>query len=111
MPPPRSCERTDWTLICSRVISKSLGSAQPSRTTVIVTLVPGLPRIRLTASGSCMSLVERPSILMIRSPVWSPARYAGVPSIGETTVRMSSFRVISMPSPPKLPDVSTCISR
>src|SRR2546425_6205670 len=29
--------------------------------------------------------------LPIWSPVWSPARYAGVPSIGETTVRMSSF--------------------
>ena len=39
-------------------MSKSLGSVQPSRTMVIVTLVPGLPRMRLTASASCMSLVD-----------------------------------------------------
>jgi hypothetical protein len=40
----------------------------------IVTLVPGRPRIRFTASGSCMSLVTSPSILTIRSPVCKPAR-------------------------------------
>jgi hypothetical protein len=31
--------------------------------------------------------------------------------MGATTVRMSSRSVISMPRPPKLPEVSTCISR
>jgi len=91
-------------------MSKSFGSVQPSRTTVIVTFVPGLPRMRLTASGSCMSFVTRPSIFTMRSPVCRPARKAGVPSIGDTTVRTSSRRVISMPRPPKLPLVSTCIS-
>ena len=79
--------------------------------TLIVTFVPGLPRMRFTASASCMSFVARPSILTIRSPVCRPARLAGVPSIGATTVRMSSYSVISMPRPPKLPEVSTCISR
>ena len=48
---------------------------------------------------------------MIRSAGWMPARDAGVPSIGATTVSWSSRIVISMPSPPKLPEVSTCISR
>ena len=43
-------------------------------TTLIVTFVPGLPRIFLTASESCMSLVARPSIFTMRSPAWSPAR-------------------------------------
>ena len=74
MPSPSSTDFTDCTRICSRTMSKSLGSVQPSRTMLIVTLVPGLPRMRLTASASCMSLVDSPSILMIRSPVCSPAR-------------------------------------
>ena len=74
MPSPSSTVRTDCTRICSRTMSKSFGSVQPSRTTLIVTLVPGLPRIRLTASASCMSLVDSPSILTMRSPVCRPAR-------------------------------------
>ena len=74
-------------------------------------LLPGLPRIRLTASESCMSLVDMPSILTIRSPGRMPARKAGVPSMGVTTVRISSLRVISMPRPPNWPVVSTPISR
>ncbi len=82
----------------------------PPAPPLMVTFVPGLPRMRLTASESCMSLVVSPSILTMRSPGWRPARKAGVPSMGDTTVRMSSRRVISMPSPPKLPEVSTCIS-
>ncbi len=65
---------TDCTRICSRVIRKSFGSVHPSRTTVTVILLPGLPRMRLTASASCMSLVERPSIFRMRSPGWMPAR-------------------------------------
>ena len=65
---------TDCTRICSRTIGKSFGSVQPSRTMLIVTLLPGLPRMRLTASVSCMSLVDRPSILTMRSPEWMPAR-------------------------------------
>ena len=74
MPSPSSTARTDCTRICSRTMSKSLGSVHPSRTTLIVTLVPGLPRMRLTASASCMSLVDSPSILTMRSPVCRPAR-------------------------------------
>src|SRR5207247_9589872 len=94
----------------SGLTPKWLSSVRPARPIGTVTLSRARPRIRLTASGSCMSLVTSPSIFTIRSPVFRPARYAGVPSIGDTTVRMSSLRVISMPSPPKEPDVSTCIS-
>jgi hypothetical protein len=46
-------------------------------------------------------LVTRPSIFTMRSPVCSPARYAGVPSMGDTTVRTSSRSVISIPRPPQ----------
>ncbi len=74
MPGSSWLARTDWTRICSRVMKKSFGSVQPSRTIEIVILLPGLPRIRLTASESCMSLVESPSIFRMRSPGWMPAR-------------------------------------
>ena len=73
-------------------------------------LVPFGPRIFLTASTSGMSLVNSSSILMIWSPDLTPARYAGVSSIGETTVSTLLRVVISMPRPPKLPRVSTCSS-
>ena len=111
MPGSRGTARTDCTWICSRVISKSLGSVKPSRMMLMTIFEPGLPRMRLTASVSCMSLVVMPSIFTMRSPGCSPTRWAGVPSMGVTTVRTSSRSVISMPRPPKLPLVSTCISR
>ena len=95
----------------SRMSETSNGSLVPSRRIVTVTFVPFGPRIFLTASGRLMSLVASPSIFTIRSPGWMPARHAGVPSIGATTVSTSSRIVISIPRPPKLPEVSTCISR
>ena len=74
MPGSSSPLFTDWTRICSRVMVKSFGSVHPSRMTAMTILLPGLPRIFLTASASCMSLVEMPSIFTMRSPGWMPAR-------------------------------------
>ena len=50
------------------------------------------------------------SILMIRSPGLSPARNAGVSSIGETTFTRPSSMPTSMPRPPNSPCVPTCSS-
>ena len=50
------------------------------------------------------------SILMIRSPALTPARNAGVSSIGEITLIMPSSTPTSMPRPPNLPWVEICNS-
>ncbi len=52
----------------------------------MVILDPFGPRMSLTASIRVMFFVLLPSIFTILSPGWIPTRYAGVPSIGETTV-------------------------
>jgi len=75
------------------------------RNTVSSTLVRGSPRMRLTAS-----LIDRPltavsSILVMRSPVFRPARKAGESSMGDTTLTKPSSMVISMPTPTKRPVV------
>ena len=69
--------------------------------------VPFCPRISLTASMSVMSLVDLPSISIIRSPARIPARNAGVSSIGLTTVGAPFFSESSMPKPAKLPFVAS----
>ena len=51
-----------------------------------------------------------PSICVIRSPLWKPARAAGVSSIGEMTLTSPFSSVTSMPKPPNSPRVWTCIS-
>ena len=91
----------------SRVIETLISSAAPSRRIVSLILLPRGPRIFFTASIRFMPLVNSSSILRIWSPGCIPARKAGVSSIGDTTVKMPSLRVISMPRPPKLPRVST----
>ena len=75
-----------------------------------MTLVPFSPRICLTASIRLICLVSLPSTLMILSPALRPALKAGVSSMGETTVRIPSLTVISIPIPENLPEVSTCSS-
>ena len=72
--------------------------------------MPALPRMRLTASGSVMPAAGVPSMLATWSPVWIPARWAGVPSIGVTTLSAWSLRVSSMPMPTNAPLISTCMS-
>ncbi len=94
----------------SRLRVSVIQSGRFSRRRVSLILVPSGPRISFTASISDMSLVNSSSILMIWSPGLTPARNAGVSSIGETTVSTPLRCVISMPRPPKLPRVSTCSS-
>ena len=47
----------------------------------------------------------------ILSPASTPARWAGVSSMGAMTVKIPSFMAISIPKPPKRPLVSTWSSR
>ena len=90
---------------------KSRNSFLSWRIIVRFTLVPGSPRSCLTASLKVISSVLLPSIFMIRSPGFTPARYAGVSSKGVTMVNNPSFKVISIPNPPNSPSVSIFISR
>ena len=88
----------------------TMGSGTPLRCSVMVMGLLGLPRISFTASSRRMSLVGVSPILMIRSPAFTPALAAGVPSMGETTFTKPSSVPISMPSPPNSPCVLTCSS-
>lgn len=75
--------------ISSRTSSKGRAPGQPSgpsRWTHTVTLEPGLPRSRFTASSSGMFSVDSLLIFVIRSSRLSPARPAGVSGIGRITV-------------------------
>ncbi len=96
--------------IISRTSLKSIGSENPSRIIVITTVVPFRPLIFFTASQSIISLLVSPSTLIILSPAFIPALYAGVPSIGEITVRIPFCIVITIPIPPNSPWVSICNS-
>ena len=100
---------TDLILMTSLTISISKGSFL-SRTTVIITLLPIGPRSWDTASFMDRPLIDSPLIPIIKSPDFMPAFAAGVSSIGDTTLTTPSSIVISIPKPPKVPLVFTCIS-
>ncbi len=97
------------TLITARVSLTSNGWP-PSRTSVRLMVLPGLPRILAMASIIDRPLVGCPSILTIRSPASMPALDAGVSSIGDTTLMKPSSMPTSMPSPPNSPLVLSCSS-
>jgi hypothetical protein len=86
-------------------VRPSLRDGFPSRSTVMTTLVLGSPRSLFTASVSDMFIVDSSSICTIRSPAFTPALYAGVPSMGAMTVSMPSRTDITIPIPPNLPRV------
>ncbi|KAG0753096.1 hypothetical protein G6F22_021599 [Rhizopus arrhizus] len=88
-----------------------MGWGRSARMMVSVIGDLGAPRMSLTASFSVMPLVGVSSILMMRSPAMTPARAAGVPSIGEITFTKPSSAPTSMPRPPNSPCVDFCISR
>ena len=73
--------------------------------------VLGLPRMSLTASARVMPWVGVSSILMMRSPARTPARAAGVSSMGAMTLTKPSRVPTSMPKPPNSPWVAVCMSR
>jgi hypothetical protein len=76
----------------------------------LILLLAG-PRIRSTASFSDRPCTVLPSIARIRSPALTPARLAGVSSIGLTTLMKPLSSVTSMPRPPNSPRVCTSMSR
>jgi hypothetical protein len=92
-----------------RIRMKSLGLSKSSRSMVRTTLVPGTPLMRLEASMTSIFLLESPSILTMRSPGMTPARAAGVSSMGATTTNCRSRTASSIPTPPKCPEVSSCM--
>ena len=71
---------------------------------------PTGPRIRSTASSSVSPITLSPSTWTMRSPGCTPARSAGVPSIGATTLTKPFSWVTSIPSPPNSPLVCTRMS-
>ncbi len=85
----------------SRVVMPVAG-----RRTVTSTMEPGSPRSFFTASCMENFSVLRPSMRRMRSPERMPALKPGVSSIGDTTVRWPSFMEMTMPTPPKAPEVS-----
>ena len=82
----------------------------PLRRMVMTILVPTRPRIFSTASERVSPRTGLPSIWVIKSPGCTPARAAGVSSIGETTLTRPFSIETSMPRPPNSPRVWTCIS-
>ena len=105
MPPSDIANLTDFSFIIARSIVKSIGCDSFLRIIVIFTFVPGSPRILDTASSRFIPDVGSFSIIIIVSPAFIPALYAGVSSIGEMTVRALSRMPIVIPNPPKEPFV------
>ena len=91
----------------ARVILTTIGWLASLRERVRVMVVPGLPRIFFTASLTFMPRVDAPSIFTIKSPLFTPARSAGVSSIGATTLIKPSSAPTSMPKPPNSPLVDS----
>ena len=97
--------------ITSRCIERSIGLSAFSRRMVSVIRLFGGPRIRSTASFRDRPCTVLPSSARIRSPALTPAREAGVSSIGLMTLMKPLSCVTSMPKPPNSPRVCTCMSR
>ena len=95
----------------SRIMESSSGLSAPSRRTVSEIRLFGEPRIRSTASLRVSPCTVLPSRARIRSPALTPARDAGVSSIGLMTLMNPLSCVTSMPRPPNSPRVCTCMSR
>ena len=99
------------TLMTARVSVKALivsrERAGSNRTMVIVTFVPGSPRSFESTSLGRGFLSVSLLILTILSPAIRPARWAGDPTNGDTTVISRCLLMISSPRPPYIPLVST----
>ena len=98
-------------VITARAMLTSMGSSLPTRRRVSAMLVLTGPRIRSTASDRLRPRTGSSSMWVITSPARMPARWAGVSSIGETTLTRPFSIVTSMPRPPNSPLVWTCMSR
>ncbi len=98
------------TLISSRTKVICLGSSHPLRSMVMVTSVPGSPRILDTAVVKDMFMADSSPISTIWSPLRSPAFSAGVSSMTDTMVTTPLRLEITIPSPPNLPSVSIIMS-
>ena len=106
---PIGRECTVFTSMISRTSLTVKGDLR-SRTMVRVIEVPTAPRICLTASVRFMPMMELPSMAVMKSPAMTPARAAGVPSMGEMIFTAPSSLVTSRPRPPYCPRVSSRMS-
>ncbi len=89
----------------SKVISETLSSSSV-RSTVRATAVLAGPVMTSTAWSRPRPMAEMPLIFLMTSPERTPARWAGVPSRGATTVMFwSSSSWIWMPTPMNSPSV------
>ena len=79
-----------FTVMTSLTTGKLNGFSSPSLSIVSTISLPGLPRIIFTASMSDIPLTDLPSNLIIKSPALTPARCAGVSSIGDITLTKPS---------------------
>ncbi len=107
---------TLFTTIVSLVSSTLIGSSFPSLIKVNSTPVPLGPRIIPTASGTVIPSVSRSIFFAssltctIKSPGFTPAALAGVPSNGATTAKTFSLYPSWIPTPSKAPPKSAFAS-
>jgi hypothetical protein len=108
MSPSSARASTLGTFTSPRVIGTILvsGSGLPStaRFTVSCTTVPGSPRIRSTASPAVSGLVGFWSISTMSSPLFMPARSAGLSGKTSTAISLPSSRPMRVPMPLSLPE-------
>ena len=100
---------TDSTLMTSRTRVTSSGSS-PSRRKVTETEVPMAPRSFSDTWVTVRPEAFWPSMAEMMSPAWTPARAAGLPSIGEMTLTRPPSAVIVRPTPEYSPEVRSCRS-
>ena len=71
----------------------------------MVTLVPVAPRSLSETSETLSPAAFWPLTALMTSPAWTPARPAGLSSIGEMTFTSPPSEVIVRPTPEYSPDV------
>ena len=102
-----SLPSTTGTASSSRVSVSSRSSPVEGRSTVIVTSVPALPLISAVARSGSSPAIDLPSTSVTMSPWRIPASFAGEPSNVLATRRPRLTPVTLMPTPEKLPSVSS----
>ncbi len=103
--------RTLWVRISWRVMVTLKLRFSLRRMIMRRTCVSGSPRMRRTASPMVMPRTGASSIWLMRSLAIRPARKAGEPSMGETTLTSPSSIEISIPTPTNRPAVPSRNSR
>ncbi len=107
---PSIRERTDWVLIIARTSFTSNGAPAPRWIVSVTSLFSG-PRILSVISDGVSFCTGWPSNWVMRSPGFSPARAAGVLSMGDTTLMRPFSIETSIPTPANCPLLSALSCR